>query len=1395
MTGRITRLTERSLAIARTALLLVAVLLACLALVQAGGRLLFANLAQFEDRVNANLEKRGASIEGLAGSWRYLNPSVSAAVLRFAGGELEGLELELDVLESLWRNRFVARRLHVKSARMRFVRTPSGWQLGAEAGEMELDQFLRHSDELKLAGRVELEGYSATGAIYAEVSATNRGDRHRWRVMAIPESPQPGSARGHPSQEESPQPGSARGHPSQEKSPQPGSARGHPSQEESPQPGSARVSLAEKRSARVSLAEKRSARVSLAEESSARRHPSQQNSPQPAATRISLAEDNSATEHAQESCGCILVDLDLTVGGDQPVGAGRFLADGVSVAGGLAEALALPEFRLDIEGRWSGDGEQAAVVMDFHGTNVSGERQRPGTIVPWSTSGAGPEPSAGEREGEPLARREPSAGEREGEPLAKESSKPKASAVGHSRMSGGTARPLDVVVTTVARAVGGDSMYRGVASVRATAGEAALEVVGIHVSGDGDGVGFWFEDIDLAEVNALLASGLGKHGHWFDGVAAAGRMHAIRAHLGRRGLAYEARLEGISMSNYRGVPEVANGCGFLHGHLRSFRIDFRCEPLRFGLPRYFDNSWDYDVASGDVTFWFDRGYLGARGNVAIEVGGAAGGGGFSLTRPRDPQEGRFVLLALADGVHTDLIKRHLPQELGGNLRDWLKSSLVAGQLNAASTVYHGHTQTRPGLPNRRFEVAGLVVDGTVDYHQDWPAAEALQGSVTITGKEVRARVVEGVVFGGAISDSTLRAPVSGGYVDIALNARAPAEQALDFVRTTPLAGELHFVAESWHGDGALDVEGGLRIPIGDRADQPDLDLAFELDDVALDLVDLGLLFTRLNGSARFQSPHYLSATAIKGSLFGFPVHISSVASEEANTLDFRGTGTVADVYRILETREFPVAAGGFGFNAQFRAFADSSRAPELTIESDGVGIAMDLPPPLRKSADQPRRLDVELVFGDAYTRADVRGERFAGWFHTRDGDLVRGAVGIGVPAGRPDFSSSEIRLSGQVKTFRFEADGSALMPHSVPWRLDDLAVESVWLGDIEITDVMLNGVAAQAGAAIGIESNEIRGTVVVDGEKPLLVWLDEVRVPAEESDGDLLDVSVFDQVPDADVTIASTLLGDDDHGSWQFGIRRDDGIIRLTDLVGDIKGMRIEAAEDLVWTRESDTSRFGGRITAGDLALVLPQWGYAPSVESASVDIEATVGWPGSPLNFELGEISGSMRMAIDTGRFLEVEEAAGAKILALLNFTKVARRLTLDFSDLFGRGIGFDRVRANGELDEGVLSFAEPMEIHGPSSDFRINGTVDLADGTLNNEMVVTLPLSSSLPWYAVWLATTEPVSAVGVLLGRELFKEQINTLSSARYRITGTIEEPNPEFIDIFRSDMEHPETGDAE
>ena len=67
-------------------------------------------------------------------------------------------------------------------------------------------------------GSVSLEAVYCLGLCTSGPSATVDGRAVPFATAeALIESPQPGSARGHPSQEESLQPGSARGHPSHEK--------------------------------------------------------------------------------------------------------------------------------------------------------------------------------------------------------------------------------------------------------------------------------------------------------------------------------------------------------------------------------------------------------------------------------------------------------------------------------------------------------------------------------------------------------------------------------------------------------------------------------------------------------------------------------------------------------------------------------------------------------------------------------------------------------------------------------------------------------------------------------------------------------------------------------------------------------------------------------------------------------------------------------------------------------------------------------------------------------------------------------------------------------------------------------------------------------------------------
>ena len=185
------------------------------------------------------------------------------------------------------------------------------------------------------------------------------------------------------------------------------------------------------------------------------------------------------------------------------------------------------------------------------------------------------------------------------------------------------------------------------------------------------------------------------------------------------------------------------------------------------------------------------------------------------------------------------------------------------------------------------------------------------------------------------------------------------------------------------------------------------------------------------------------------------------------------------------------------------------------------------------------------------------------------------------------------------------------------------------------------------------------------------------------------------------------------------------------------------------------------------------------------MDIYADVDWPGSPLKFELGKLSGEMEVKLTDGRLLATKEKP-----VRVEASSVLSDAILNFSDVFPSGIGFDELSTKTKLEEGRVRFVEPLEIRGNETQITLSGIINFSESTLNNEITVTLPLSSSLPWYAVWIATVNPVSATGVLLGGQVFREQIDQFSSATYKVGGTFEKPEVQLMDVITPKMDRPE-----
>ena len=149
------------------------------------------------------------------------------------------------------------------------------------------------------------------------------------------------------------------------------------------------------------------------------------------------------------------------------------------------------------------------------------------------------------------------------------------------------------------------------------------------------------------------------------------------------------------------------------------------------------------------------------------------------------------------------------------------------------------------------------------------------------------------------------------------------------------------------------------------------------------------------------------------------------------------------------------------------------------------------------------------------------------------------------------------------------------------------------------------------------------------------------------------------------------------------------------------------------------------------------------------------------------------------------MESGQGAqRIFSFVNFGALTKRLGGDFSDVTGKGVNFDTLDANVRLNEGRLDFVDPMQVLSPGSDFRITGTVDLVGGVLDNEMIVTLPLSKNLPWYAVLVGLSNPLSGLAVIAGERILRKPLEQLSSAKYSISGTLDDPLVELVNILPS-----------
>ncbi|MBT8147854.1 MAG: hypothetical protein KJN90_13440, partial [Gammaproteobacteria bacterium] len=306
---------------------------------------------------------------------------------------------------------------------------------------------------------------------------------------------------------------------------------------------------------------------------------------------------------------------------------------------------------------------------------------------------------------------------------------------------------------------------------------------------------------------------------------------------------------------------------------------------------------------------------------------------------------------------------------------------------------------------------------------------------------------------------------------------------------------------------------------------------------------------------------------------------------------------------------------------------------------------------------------------------------------------------------------------------------------------------------------------------------------------------DAVPAPEEAERIDLLAQLDPRSFPKVRFFTGELLIGDRDFGLGRFTMDPGPDGARFTDLIVDFRGFRVGMADDeptFFWSYDgvNHHSYLTGIILTDNIAEVLLANGFAASLESDNSRFDARLNWPGTPAFLNAAELSGDVALRIRDGRFLQGGDGPGAlKLISIINMDAIMRRLRFS-DDLLRRGLAYEEITGNLTVDRGLVTISDQVVITGPSSVYQISGTVDLAEQTIDGEMYITLPVSDNIPWLGLLGAisgTLNPSLAIGAYLFERIFGEQVDSLTSAQYRLQGPWEGLEPELQQAFGSATE--------
>jgi uncharacterized protein (TIGR02099 family) len=888
--------------------------------------------------------------------------------------------------------------------------------------------------------------------------------------------------------------------------------------------------------------------------------------------------------------------------------------------------------------------------------------------------------------------------------------------------------------------------------------------------------------------------------------------------------ALDLEFSGLGIDPSGKLPGVDRLAGHLVGDAEALSLTLPMQAATISLPELFRKPLELSKLDGNLALWKDAADW-VLGVDALDVSAAdytAQVRG-KLAFPGTGGAPSANLFATVGEAKVPAAKLFWPSSMPPATMAWLDRALVAGRVDQAKVVLRGNLADWPFTQHEgRFEAHVPIHDLTLDYAPGWPRAERAEVVADFVGDGFRAVASTAQALGvqAALAAANI-ADFATAPLELSIRGSGAGGDLMRFVRDSPIGSGQRDTLDKLSLGGMGTFAMHLELPLH-TDDAPRLSGAVELSDADVRAPAWNLQLEQLEGPLRFDLQG-IEADRLQAGFHGrastLALAIGEVPSHPDTSVwvQMRGDYSLADLVRDYPSLAWigQGSAGRGDFRVTFSAVPAAGAAParqQLTVDSDLRGMALNYPAPLQKEALAAMPLHVAI--GVPVVGADLQvalGQVARARFRLAgDAPPVAGAIvfGTGMPQHLPPTGlqirghAQRLDVAGWVQQTGGSEGGGGLAVNDVQVSADHALWFNRSLGAMRIDastpgaalEVRVDGPAMAGTISIPTTQLQQKGVTAriqrlywpVDAAPATAAGSAASAAPAQpavarpppEPEENPADTGVDPKsLPPLhlwvqDLRLGVAKLGDARLESWPTANGMH--IEQLRALSGNAQ---ISASGDWNGDAHDSHTQMNINFSANDLGEMLGALGFNGLIHGGRTHDQLDARWPGSPSNIALANMDGTLRIKVEDGRIPEATSPGVGRLLGLVSLAELPRRLTLDFGDVFGKGLAFDSITGEFHLADGNAT-TNDLAINGPSANITVTGRTGLRGRDYDQDVHVVPHVGNSLP--LVGAVVGGPVGVAAGLAVQGLLGHGLNKAASAHYRVTGSWDKPVFTLVD---------------